>query len=175
MTTCRSIIARAYSLAGIRRIGAEPTAPELEAGMNVLQSVYDRIAEARDYKAVRESGTYTAGENERITGATTVTLPTTIENEGDRAPKDLAFVQYDVGAGFVTYASDKGAWIALDGLTTADEAPFSSRNSEGLSALVALEIAETYPGATVGPFTVRKALRWEGIFSRDETLDPEYF
>lgn len=176
MSTCRDIIRRAYSIAGIRRLGSDPTSAELDAGLTVLQSIYDRIAESRDYRAVLESGTYEAGENERITGATTVNLPSVIEScDGDRAPKDMAFVQYDIGSGFVTYASDKGTWVALDDLAAGEEAPFSKRNSEGLSALVALEIAETYPGATVGAFTVGKARRWESMFARDETLEPEYF
>lgn len=177
MATCRDIIYRAFRMAGIVPNTDDPTADELETGLAVLQGIYDRVADARVYTAKAESGAYEAGENERITGASSVSLPTTITDcDGtNRAPKDMAFVQYDIGAGFVTHASDRGSWVALDGLLAGDAAPFSSRNAEGLSALVALELSETYPGATVGPITLRKAQRFQTIFTREEAQAPEYF
>lgn len=173
MATCRDVISRAFAMAGIVPLGDSIDATEVDSGMTVLQSIYDRIADARDYTPVYETGVYTAKEGERITGATSVTLPSLIDD--DRKPIDMTFVQYDIGSGFVTYASDRGAWIALDDLNDGDDAPFSSRNSEGLSALVALELSETYPGATVGPMTARKARRFQTIFTREDAQEVEYF
>jgi len=178
MATCRDIIYRAYRMMGVVPNTDDPTADELETGLGVLQGIYDRVADARDYTPVVASGTYDANENERVTGATAVNLPTTVVDcvtGEDRAPKDTAFVQYDIGAGFVTHVSDRGSWVALDGLEAGDEAPFSKRNSEGLSALVALEMAESHPGAAIGPMTAQKARRFQTIFSRSDTIDPEYY
>lgn len=178
MATVRSIVIRAYRMAGIVPLSDEPEASELNAGVDVLQSIYDRVAANRDLTPVLKSGTYEAKEDERITGATTVTLPTSVVDSvtGEtRAPLDMAYVQYDTGSGFVTYASDRGSWVRTDALTASSEAPFSDRNSEGLSALVALEFAETYPGATVGPMTVRKARIFQSLFTREPTIEPEYY
>lgn len=176
MATCRAIVTRAYQMAGIVPFGVDPDSTELAAGLGVLQGIYDRVSDGRDYVAIVETGTYEAAENERITGADYVTLPTTITYDGtDRAPKDMAFVQYDIGDGFVTYASDRGTWVRLDSLASSDEAPFSKRNAEGLSALIAMEMAETYPGAAIGPLTMRKAQRFQTIFTREEAQETEYF
>lgn len=178
MATCRDAITRAYAMAGIVPLGEAVEAEELTAGLTVLQSIYDRIADSRDWTPVVESGTYTAKEGERITGATSVTLPTSITDEvtgEDRAPKDMAFVQYDTGSGFVTYASDRGDWVALDSLTANSTAPFSTRNAEGLSALLATELADTYQGANVGASTISKGRRWQSMFSRQSTIEPEYY
>lgn len=176
MATCRDIVTSAYRMAGVIGLASEPNAEELAFGLSALQSIFDRVADGRDYMPVLTSGTYEAGENERIRGASAVTLPTTITDDGaERAPKDLAFVQYDLGAGYVTYACDRGAWVRLDALAYGDPAPFASRNRDGLSALLALELSETYPGATIGPMRVQQARRFQSIFGRDNTLDPEYF
>lgn len=178
MATCRDIITRAYQMSGIYGVGEAPDAASMTAGLGVLQSIYDRIVDNRSWTPVVGSGTVVAEEGQRITGASAVTLPTSLVDDvtgEDRPPHDIAMVQYDTGAGFVTYASDRGEWVALDGLTESDEAPFSGRNKEGLSALVAVEMAETYPGAAVGPVTIGKARRWQSMWSRQQPIDTEYY
>ena len=175
MTTCRDVITRAYQMMGVAPIGEDIDATEAETGLSVLQSIFDRIVDKRVFKPVIASGIYDANEGERISGAASVVLPTVIEDDcEDRPPHDRAMIQYDIGAGMLTFAWDRTAWTALDGLSLNSSVPFA-RNSEGLSALVALELSETYPGAAVGPFTVRKAQQWQGMWTYEAPIDPEYF
>lgn len=177
MATCRDIINRAYRMAGIVPLTDDPTSDEMDAGLIVLNSIYDRIIDSRDFVDVYETGTVDAEEGQRITGATAVNLPATVVGwDGQkRSPKDMAFVQYDIGSGMQAYVSDYGTWTQLTNLTANSDAPFADRNQEGLSALVALELSETYPGATVGPMSVRKAQRWQSMWSRQDTIEPEYY
>lgn len=178
MATCRDIITRAYRMIGVVGLSRQPTGAEFEAGLGVLQSIYDRIAQERSYTAIKTTGDVEAGENQRIITTGTVTLPAEVVDEVDgqpRAPIDLAFVQYDAGLGWMTFVSDRGQWVSLDNLEDGDEAPLSSRNQEGLSSLVAMELYETYPGAALGQMTMQKARRFQGQFSRDTAQEPEYF
>lgn len=177
MATCRDVIYRAYRMAGIVPLTDDPSAEELEQGLAVLQNIYDRIADSRAYSEVYETGTVEAEEGQRIQGATSVTLPVTVTDwtGRQRKPRDLAFVQYDTGSGMQTYVSDRGTWVQLTTLAAGSDAPFAGRGQEGLSALVALELSETYPGATVGPVTAQKARRWQSIWTRQDTIEPEYY
>lgn len=177
MTTARDIIYRAFRMAGIVPNTDDPTADELETGLMVLNGIYERITDSRDFVEVYETGAVEAEEGQRIQGSTSVTLPATVKDwrGQERKPRDLAFVQYDVGAGLLSFVSDRGAWTQLTTYAAADTPLCADRGAEGLSALVAVELSESYPGATVGPITAQKARRWQTMWSRQESIEPEYY
>lgn len=131
---------------------------------------------------------YTAGENERIirTDATiAVTLPETVPYYSDplpynrerdtyatnyeavdcnnRPPRNGALVQIKDRAGgkVETWIYDGTArdWVSIENLQLDSEAPRSGTDPEGLSALLATELADTF-GAELGPTTLNQAKRY---------------
>lgn len=130
----------------------------------------------------------TAGENQRIMrdpAVVTVDLPDTVpayaqplpyDRERDtydhvyeavdganRPPRDGAVVQLvdTVGGGVQTYVYDGTLrnWTVLESLQLDMVAPRSVSDPEGLSAALALELADTF-GAEVGPTTLAQARRY---------------
>lgn len=177
MATCSDIIARALRMARVVAIGETPTASEEDEGMTVLSSFYNRLAETALTTSVElyEEDDYEAEEGDRVYCLGAVTLPTTIDDGGERRPHDLAAIQYnESGAGWQTWISDRGDWVRTDDLSESDAAPLSARNVEGLSALVAIELAETF-GKQVGPDTIAKARRFQSQMQPKNLDDVEYF
>jgi hypothetical protein len=177
MASCLEVVSRALRLARIVGLGEEPSDTELDDGMFVLQSIYQRIADtalaASDEIYIADD--YTAGENERIYSTGTVTLPDLIDDGSDRRVKDLASVQYNEGDGWQTWISDRGDWVRVDDLESSDEAPLSSRNKEGLACLVAVEYAGTFGALEIDAATVQKARRFQSqLQPRDDTPNVYY-
>lgn len=131
---------------------------------------------------------YTAGENERIvrTEATIIiTLPEVVRAYRDpqpynrerdtyatnyeavdgnnRPPRSGAVVQIkDRAGGNVetwVYDGTSREWIAIESLQLDNEAPRSTDDPEGLSAMLATELADTF-GADLGPTTLNQAKRF---------------
>lgn len=184
MPTCRDVIKRALQQARIVALGRDPSAKEVEAGMLALQGLYDGWFASGMFGTlvdVDASGTYEANEGERIAGASSVVKPSQIEDAcsdtGYRPPYELAAI-VDVTAAARWLWID-GAWVNCAGLTLGDSAPLASRDSEGLSALLATYLAEGY-GTEVGPMTARRGLVFQGgvshkFGSTQPTVPSEYF
>lgn len=177
--TCSDIIARALRMAKVVGIGDTPTASEEDEGMIVLLSIYQRLADtALATDSTRyETDDYEADEGERVYCTGTVTLPTTIDDGNTRLPHDLAAIQYqdeNTSSAWRTYVSDKGTWTRIDNLTESSTAPFADRNREGLSALVATELAGTF-GKDVTPDIAMKARRFQSQMQPKNTDPVEYY
>lgn len=177
MATCNAIIQRAFRMARIVAIGDEPTAHELTEGMAVLEAIYQRLADTAlsAFEEIAETDDYTARPNERIYCDGTVTLPDLTED--DKRVPDLACVTYqdeNTDGAWRSYVSDRGDWVRLDSLTQDSEAPLSKRNEEGLSALVAVEIAEQF-GREAGATTLQKARRFQAQLQPVNRDPVEYY
>lgn len=147
-STVRDIVKRAFQMAKVVAVGDDPTAEESQAGLDVLQSYYLRIADtALRPVPVYVTDDYTADESERVYGdGVILSLPDVIEHCGTRLPNDLACIQLNDGTGWDTHISDRGTWVQVDNLTLNSDAPFASRNPEGLAALLACELVDTFAG-----------------------------
>jgi hypothetical protein len=156
MATCREIIKRAMRRLSVLPSGREPKAAEAEDGLDALQDLYTQLVGAGALgvlTAVEVGADYTAGEWQRITntsgGAITITLPESIEDDstetGTRAPYDRAVVQV-TGAFPETHIYDAAldAWVQIEALTLDSEAPLSTQLAGGLSAMLAVNIADEY-------------------------------
>lgn len=172
--TILDLIKRALRQIGVVPAGQEPDSDQSADALIVLQGLYDHLAATQAFGPltnVLTSGAYTAGENERITGASSVTLPTTITdpwNAEVRSPKDRSIVVV-AGATPVThlYDADLASWVEIRALTLTDEAPLSSRFSEGLAAMVAVMSASDY-GVPVSPMTADTARRGKRALTRTD-------
>ena len=178
MATCSDIISRALRMARIVALGDEPTAAEEEEGMNVLKSIYQRLADTSlsTSEELYEADDYVANEGERVYCLGAVTLPSTVEDGQTRRPADLAAIQYNEndGDGWQTWISDRGDWVRIDDLSDDDTAPFATRNQDGLSALVAMELAPTF-GKELSPGDLMKARRFKAQMQPKDTAANEYF
>ncbi len=163
MTSCNDIIRRAYHMAKIVSMGEAPSADEASFGMDALKSMYDGWVEGGMFGRLSDVYTtvaYEAKEQERvITPSAAITVPTVIEGvTGERAPRELSCIVTIVGGVQTTRIYHKGAWIVISDLELTDEAPLADRGMFGLSAALALMIAETFTQASV-PANVVAAAR----------------
>jgi hypothetical protein len=164
MPTCLEIIARAYQKAKIIGTGESPSAAEAADGLEELKSLYEQWAANGMFGRLADVSTgddYEASEGERITvtDGATVTIPSTIEDDGtDYPPFFLSLIEViDVDAQTVNrWLYDNGAWVDLNDLTLAYEAPLASRGRAGLSACLAMALADEF-GGTIGPSVARQA------------------
>lgn len=169
MATCRDIITRALQQARIVPLGRQPSDKEAEVGLVALQGIYDGWFANGMFgtlKDVDATGTYEASEGDRVTGATTVTKPTQVDDgcspTGKRPPYELsAIVDVDAGENWLW---SSGAWVNCSGLALGDNAPLSERDREGLSSYLAIYLAEGF-GQSVGPMTAQRGLKFVGSVS----------
>lgn len=167
MSIAKTIVRRSLRLIGELAAGQEPVGSAASDGLERLQSLILDMPGLVQNGFWREHATnaaYAAKEGHRITVTApgVVTLPLTVSHEGcTRPPHDLAKVQI-VGpvdnAGLWLYSATKGEWGQADELTLSSELPFGSEDDEGLSAQLAVDLADEY-GETVnlGPRTLAKA------------------
>lgn len=165
-TTCRDLIRATLRKLGVIAVGKEPSAAMAQAGLEELQSTYDRLVSegrlGRLTDVLATSSPYTAKAGQRIaysgSGDLTVTLPATeeyLDNEtapedGDqsyRKPLDLAPIVLEGGS---TYIYDAGAWREINGLGLSDEAPLAGRYRSWLIGELAIRLADEY-GVSVPP------------------------
>lgn len=167
MPTCNDIITRALNMTGIVALGEVPDAAESEFALEALQSMYDAWVEGGMFGRltdVYKTVDYEAKEQERvITPAATITLPTVIASvEGDRAPRELSCIVTIVGGVQTSNIYHRGAWLDLNGLALTDEAPLADRGAFGLSAALALMIAETFRQGVVSASVANAARQFTG-------------
>lgn len=164
MPTCRDTITRALRKVRAYSAGEEPSASDMNDGMEELQSLYEHWASNGMFGRLTDvsvAGDYTAGEFERVTltETGTVTIPTSFDDGGDSLPPyDMSYIEVvDIILQTVTrYLYDAGQWVEIGALTLDDEAPLASKGRGGLAACLAMAIAEEY-GESVGPATMRQA------------------
>ena len=146
--TCSDIIARAFRMAKIIGVGTEAESVEADEGMIVLRSIYTRLVHSQVKNELYEAADYEAEEGDRVYCEGTVTLPTLVTDlldGAERRPRDLAAIEYnEAGAGWQSWLSDRGDWMRVDDLEEGDTAPLAERDRDGLSALVAMELADTF-------------------------------
>lgn len=176
MTTVRDTVKRALQMAKVVALGDDPTADEAQAGLDVLQSYYLRIADTNLRPAVvYVTEDYTPNENERVYGSgISITLPTLIDDGTDRLPLDLACIQLNEGAGWETHISDRGTWVQVDSLTLNSDSPLADRNAEGLAAMLATELADMF-GGEITPSTDRKSRLFRSQMQPVDTTPNEYY
>lgn len=171
MATCNDIIRRAFQMTGIVALGDVPTADEAEFGMEALQSMYDAWVEGGMFgrlNDVYKTVAYEAKEQDRVIApaGVNVTLPATIESvEGERAPRELSCVVTIIGGAQASTIYHKGAWLGLNGLELTDPAPLADRGAFGLSAALALMIAETFGQGSVSASVANAARQFLGGLS----------
>lgn len=165
-TTCREIITLGLQLARVIPLGKDPKAKESEAGLTIMQGMYDSMVTSGMFGRltdVYKDTDCTAREGERITAdSVTVTIPATITDDGDeRAPRDLACVSVVTDGVLTNVVHSGGTWEVLTDLTLDSTAPFASRGKDGLAALLALYFAEAF-GTQLGPAFTRRANEFRG-------------
>lgn len=168
MATCRAIITRAMRWPGVLEAGESAEADDATDHLGSLQAMYlDLIDTGSNLTNVLVTAAYTAGENVRIaySGATTaaITLPTTIADPAvtslthppvdndNRQPEDytVAVVAGSTPAVWC-YDANLGDWVNLNGLALTDQAPWSTFMAQGLSAMLAVFVADEH-GRQVPP------------------------
>jgi hypothetical protein len=168
MATCRDIIKRAMRRLQLVASGREPKAAEAADGLIALQELYTSLISTGALGALNPleiSADYEALEWQRITNTSgapvTITLPESIEDSyaegGFRSPRDRAVVMI-AGASPATWIYDAGlgAWVQIEALTLDSEAPLSTYLAGGLSAMLAVNIADEY-GVEIPPSTALAA------------------
>lgn len=187
MATCRYIVNSALRKIGRLGAGREPRVADQTDTLAALQGLYcswivsGAFGRLTDVVPLTD---YVARENERIIrdpALVTVTLPDMVPtyavprpygeerawNAGvdgsTRPPRDTSVVQIKdtVGGEVATWIYDgtQREWVKLEALQLDSQAPRSGDDPEGLSAALALEIADTF-GAEVGAGTMRQVNRF---------------
>lgn len=170
MTTVREIITLGLQLARVIPLGRDPKAKESEAGLTILQGMFDSMFADGQFSSLTDvyvNFAYTAKENERIRAdGVTVTKPALIDVEGttQRTPRDLSAIVVITNAGQENYVFTDGAWIACHGLTLDSVAPLATRGKDGLAALLAMYFAEAF-GTQLGPMWTRRGNQFRGSLS----------
>ena len=164
--TCRAIIRDALRELDVIAPGDELNVDDLEVGLARLQALVLRLFEGRGpWRTADVTADHTVGEDERVRvggGAVVdVTLPDAVDDGagGRRAPRDGARVSI-VGTtqGTFLYRADRNAWIRADTLSADDPAPFSAAFHGGLAAILAVELANAWPGRPAPtPLTLKRA------------------
>lgn len=187
MPTCADIITRALRKARVYSAGETPSADDMADGLDELQNLYEQWGSNGMFGRLADVAVdddYEAAPNERITasGSGVITIPTSLEIEGEDVPPfDTAFIEVvDTVAATVTrYLYERGAWVEISGLALTDEAPLASKGRGGLSACLALAYAEEF-GASVGPGVARQAASFKTGLAMKYGSDalrstPDYF
>lgn len=187
MPTCREIITRALRKARVYAAGETPSAEDMDDGLDELQNLYETWGANGMFGRLADVITnddYEAAPNERvtITGVATVTIPATIDDEGeDFPPFDMAFVEVvdTINNTLDRYIYSNGEWVLISDLGLDDEAPLAVRGRGGLSACLALAYAEEF-GAQIGPQVQRQAAAFKTGLSLKYGSDanrtaPDYF
>lgn len=186
MVSCRDIITRALQKARVIAAGEEPSASEMESGLDELQNLYEQWGAGGMFgrlEDVTASTDYDASPNQRVTvtDGAVVTIPTVRDEDDELPPFDMAFLEIlDPSAQTVTRSiySD-GAWVEISELTLDDEAPLASKGRSGLAACLAMSFAEEF-GQQVGPGVARQAASFRTALSLKYGSDakrtaPDYF
>lgn len=185
--TCRDVITRALTKARIYAAGETPSAEDMDDGLDELLNLYEQWGSNGMFGRLTDVMTaddYEASPNERITAtdSAVITIPTSFESDGeDFPPYDTAFVEVvdTVAQTVMRYIYEGGEWVEVSGLGLDDAAPLSGRGRGGLSACLALALAEEF-GGEIGPGVQRQAASFKtGLAlkygSDAQRTAPEYY
>ena len=160
--TCRDVITRAFRKTRIYAAGEIPSDDDMDDGLTELQSMYEQFGSGGMFGKLTDTlqtGDYEAEPFQRIQiSGGTVTLPTEQVDDDEVPPYALSYIEViDTDAPSVTrYLYENGAWVEIGALALEDVAPLADRGRGGLSACLALTLAEEF-GAQVGPGVARQA------------------
>lgn len=166
MPTCRDIVTLAMKQAQILAPGAEPTAGEAADGMDALQGLYEGWVSGGMFGQLTDDIVSVGGAallQHRITATdgAVITLPTTVDRDGDDlAPYDLSVVEIIDATGRKVHLFEAGTWRQIDALGLSDKAPLASRGRDGLAACLAMSFAEQF-AASIGPGTANRARQFK--------------
>lgn len=150
MPTIRTLSERALRMLGELPASEDISAEDEDVALEAFRAMFTHLVGTRAFgkltSVLKTDETYEAGENERVIGATTVTLPASIADCGVVRPvKDRSCV---VVAGSTpetyVYDADLDAWVGIHGLTAGSEAPLANRFSDALAALLAVRLATEF-------------------------------
>jgi hypothetical protein len=189
MATCRHVVNGALRKLGRLGGGREPRTADAADALAALQGLYlswiasgafgrlrDVIAEAdiiavEGCRIIRDEAVVTVTLPE-VVQAYCNPLPYNLERDyygtspvdtSNRPPRDGSVVQIkDTVGGQVAshiYDGTLREWVQVEMLQMDNEAPRSVTDPEGLSAALAMELADTF-GAEIGPTTLRQAGRF---------------
>lgn len=165
MTTCREVITLGLQLARVIPLGRDPKAKESEAGLTILQGMYDSMFTDGMFGRLTDvyaTENYTAQENERIIADNvTITIPDTIIDGDARTPRDLSAIVVLTSTGQRNYVFSGGVWELCHDLTLDSTAPLATRGKDGLAALLAMYFAEAF-GTQLGPMWTRRGNVFRG-------------
>lgn len=187
MATCRHIVNSALRKLGRLGGGREPRVADQTDALAALQGLYGSWVASGAFGRLHDViplSDCVAGENQRIVRdarVITVTLPEYVPmfaqplpydqermnyeavDGSNRPPCDGAVVQLkDTNGGQVEtwiYDGSQREWTLIDSLQLDNQAPRSAGDPEGLAAVLAIEIADTF-GAEVGQSTLRQSQRF---------------
>lgn len=184
MTTVREIITLGLQLARVIPLGRDPKAKESEAGLTVLQGLYDGFFADGMFGRLTDvyaTENYTAQEGERIIADNvTITIPDTVDPDGEvRTPRDLSAIVVITDVTELHYVFSGGRWETCHALTLDSTAPLASRGKDGLAALLAMYFAEAF-GTQLGPMWTRRGNVFRGsvaykLGSTRDTPAGEYY
>lgn len=165
---CRGIVSGALRKSGVLAAGREARSPDLNDTFEALKGLYRQLVNDGTFGRLSDVvpiTNYVAGENQRIFRNTasveTITFPELVTTDcGDLPPLDLSVIVIvdafsEIGGTYI-YDVPTRKWVNVSDLTLDDEAPLSSRDPEGLKALLATQIIDEY-GNQLGAATVRQA------------------
>lgn len=177
-------------LAGGREPRTQDSTDALEALRGLYRQLINSGAFGRLQDVVPTGASYTAGENERVfrnSDATIeITLPELVRrdqpcgplpyDEEDayypdgvvdnamRPPRDCSVViisdAFTAQTVEYIYDGQQKLWTPLYGLELTSDAPLSTRDPEGLKALLAMQIVDEF-GGTLGEMTMRQGLAFQ--------------
>jgi len=189
MASCRHVINGALRKLGRLGGGREPRTADAADALAALQGLYLSWIASGAFGRLRDviaEADITAIEGCRIIRdetVVTVTLPEVVPaycdplpynlerdyyttnpvDSNNRPPRDGSVIQIKdtVGGQVASYVYDGTLreWVQIEMLQMDNEAPRSVTDPEGLSATLAMELADTF-GAEIGPTTLRQAGRY---------------
>lgn len=174
MTSCLDVITLAMLQPRILAMGETPTDDEGETGLEALQGLYESWFVGGMFGSMSdeiEGASTTAAPFQRIRHPTAavITLPTTIDDDGDTFPPyDLSIIElYNTTTSSLTrylYDASAGGWVNIGALAIGDTAPLAARGRDGLAACLALSLAEYY-GESIGPGVMQRARNFKQALS----------
>lgn len=159
---------------GVLARGRDPKGSESADFLAAFQGMLDHMAATEAFGPltnVLTSGAYEAGENERVTGAISVTLPATVTDTctgEERSPKDRSIVIVAGTPETHIYDADLASWVSIRSLVLTDTTPLSSRYAEGLACMLAVQIAPEFSDNPPSPLVLETARRGRRAITRKD-------
>jgi hypothetical protein len=175
METVRDLILLAGKKWRVFASGETPSADEIADGLQSLQSLVDEIYVG--WTDVDKDAVYEAREDERISTTSTVTLPTLVDDGGERRPRSGAKVMVITSGVPVlsVYRGDKAGWVTASSLTLDSEIPFDAQLHNTAADALAGRYCETFGEPTSRQLRMgQRALGILSLATRKQTGETYY-